>query len=734
MDNGVYTIAVRVTDDDGSSDLASMTVTVNDLGPTAVLSGDTNLVEASPGAYDASASTSSPDAIVSYDWDWNYNGTAFAPSGDTGSVQTHTWQSDGQYTIAVRVTDDDGSTDIASLEVTVADLGGPEANLTGDTSLNEGSTGNYDATGSSVPLGTIDLYEWDWDYAGVSFTPSADTGALQSHTWPDNGIYTIAVRVTDNEGETDIASLSVTVNNVAPAVDAGPDGVIDEGSAFVSTGAFSDPGSDTWTATVDYGDGSGVQPLALNPDKTFGLSHTYTDDGVYTVTVSVTDDDGGTGADTAQVTVGNVVPAVDAGPDGVIDEGSVFVSTGSFSDPGADTWTATVDYGDGSGVQPLALNPDKTFGLSHTYTDDGVYTVTVSVTDDDGGTGADTAQVTVGNVVPAVDAGPDGVIDEGSVFVSTGSFSDPGADTWTATVDYGDGSGVQPLALNPDKTFGLSHTYTDDGVYTVTVSVTDDDGGTGMDTAQVTVGNVVPAVDAGPDGVIDEGSVFVSTGSFSDPGADTWTATVDYGDGSGVQPLALNPDKTFSLSHTYTDDGVYTVTVSVTDDDGGTGTDTAQVTVNASQIPGVTDLYVRAKSGKTNLVWSHVGGVSYNIYRSADGSAYELIGNKLVPGDMDGDGDIDGADLTIFNVSFGSQVGDTNYNILADINRDNVVDSADLYLISNPFGGDVGTMKLVYADYGLTNGITYCYKVRSVNAAGQEFTDSNAACATPMDR
>ena len=43
----------------------------------------------------------------------------------------------------------------------------------------------------------------------------------------------------------------------------------------------------------------------------------------------------------------------------------------------------------------------------------------------------------------------------------------------------------------------------------------------------------------GADATIDEGTTFTRTRSFSDPGADTWTATVDYGDGSGVQPLAI---------------------------------------------------------------------------------------------------------------------------------------------------------------------------------------------------
>ncbi|MCJ7736592.1 MAG: PKD domain-containing protein, partial [Anaerolineae bacterium] len=277
---------------------------------------------------------------------------------------------------------------------------------------------------------------------------------------------------------------------------------------------------------------------------------------------------------------------VNAGADATIDEGGTFESTGSFADPGADTWSATVDYGDGSGIQPLDLAADKTFALSHTYADNGNYTVTVWVKDDDDGEGSGTAQVTVNNVAPTVDAGPNATINEGGTFESTGSFADPGADTWSATVDHGDGSGIQPLDLAADKTFALSHTYADNNTYFVEVCVTDDDDEEDCDTAAVAVANVDPAVDAGADAMIDEGGTFTGSGSFTDPGADTWTATVDYGDGSGRQALTL-AGKSFDLSHTYGDDGSYVVTVCVTDDDRGNDCDTATVTV-ANVAPAVT--------------------------------------------------------------------------------------------------------------------------------------------------
>ena len=177
----------------------------------------------------------------------------------------------------------------------------------------------------------------------------------------------------------------------------------------------------------------------------------------------------------------NAAPSVGQIEGGSIDEGETFERAVSFTDDDSESWSATVDYGDDDGDDFAEVG--TSFDFSHSYAQNGEYSLTVTVTDDAGATSSSSATFVVNNVAPSVDAGPGGVFD-GGVFEYSGSFADPGADEWTATVDWGDGSPVEPLTLD-GMTFDLSHTFAGGGPYTLKVTVTDSDGGSGVGTAEV---------------------------------------------------------------------------------------------------------------------------------------------------------------------------------------------------------------------------------------------------------
>jgi hypothetical protein len=135
------------------------------------------------------------------------------------------------------------------------------------------------------------------------FEPNQPRNISVTHVYADNGQYQIDLFWHDQTGVGNTATLFTTVVNVAPVVDAGPDVTLLPGATLRRTFTFTDPGADTHTATVDYGDGSGVQTVTPDKSGNWSLQHLYLRPGVYHVTVTVTDDDGGVGVDSFTVSV-----------------------------------------------------------------------------------------------------------------------------------------------------------------------------------------------------------------------------------------------------------------------------------------------------------------------------------------------------------------------------------------------------------------------------------------------
>jgi len=161
----------------------------------------------------------------------------------------------------------------------------PLASLTGPAgALAEGDSATFDASGSLDPNGTIASYAWDFGDG------STGSGASVSHTFAQDGAFTVRVTVTDNDGLTDTATFDVNVTNVAPVVGGVPDATLNVGATYTAAGTFSDPGADAWTATVNWGDGSALEVVPLS-GHSFSLTHIYTAGGTYTVTIDIADDD-----------------------------------------------------------------------------------------------------------------------------------------------------------------------------------------------------------------------------------------------------------------------------------------------------------------------------------------------------------------------------------------------------------------------------------------------------------
>lgn len=238
-------------------------------------------------------------------------------------------------------------------------------------------------------IDAVQLHGWAIPGEGGGTPFASGNSANLSFTPDDNGFYLLNLTVSDPYGHTTTARQGIQITNVAPTIALGGHPNVDEGSPYtLSLGAVTDPGLDTITKySIDWGDDTPVENFTGNPANTTA-THTYADDAPRTIKVSLVDEDG-TYEVTKDVTVLNVTPSGITVTDARLDKAdgnpqfAKFTANVSFSDSGTDTWTATIDYGDGS-VQTINLGAAKTFNLTHVYTQAGAFTVSIRITDDKG--------------------------------------------------------------------------------------------------------------------------------------------------------------------------------------------------------------------------------------------------------------------------------------------------------------------------------------------------------------
>jgi PKD repeat protein len=171
--------------------------------------------------------------------------------------------------------------------------GPPTADPNGPYSGEEGSPVSFDGTGSVDPEGEPLTYDWSFGDSNTGSGPTPD------HTYADNGEYEVCLTVTDPEGQSDTECTTAVIANVAPCcgdITGLPAEPIRLGTPVSASATFTDPGvDDTHTAQWDWGDGStsaGTVTEAGGSGSVGPDSHTYSEPGIYEVTLTVTDKDG----------------------------------------------------------------------------------------------------------------------------------------------------------------------------------------------------------------------------------------------------------------------------------------------------------------------------------------------------------------------------------------------------------------------------------------------------------
>ncbi len=242
----------------------------------------------------------------------------------------------------------------------------------------------------SAHAGGAAIYQWSMGNG------EAREGQRVVYAFPDSGPFDVTLVVTTAAG-TSGSLVRVTIANLPPVAHAGPDLALAEGTALLFAGGLTDPGlADTHTASWSFGD--------LQSAATLIASHAYADNGVFTATLTVLDDDGGMGSDSVTVTVLNVPPTITSTPATAVQEAVGLTYALAFTDPGlGDTHACTAPVAPaGAVLTGCTLRWSPSFAQLAAPAP-----VTMCVADDDGGSACQSYELTVTPVDTDADGLPD---------------------------------------------------------------------------------------------------------------------------------------------------------------------------------------------------------------------------------------------------------------------------------------------------------------------------------------
>ncbi|MCP4385427.1 MAG: PKD domain-containing protein [Hyphomicrobiales bacterium] len=553
--------------------------------PTAASEKRTLVAAAETNSFDGAPSTARQWSIARHVWDFGDG------ARKEGESVAHAFAEPGTYTVRHTVTDDSGhpcNTAYEEFEVLVNAR--PEAIAGADRRISIGEETVLDAGASGDTDGPIVGYEWDFGDGATA------TGQTVQHSYDAPATYTVTLRIRDDSdvaNSSDADTLTVVVND-PPVSAAGDDQsvAINQPAAFEAGASFDRDGA-LIAYEWDYGDGTTGGGATS--------SHAYAASGVYTVTLTVTDDsttDTSVAVDTLSVRV-NEPPVAEAGPDQLVTASEVAFDGSGSRDLDDSVAVYAWDFGDG--LSDDGPNP------AHVYARPGTYDVELTVTDASGtirSSASDRLRVVV-NARPIADAGPDlvGSPDETLTFQGSRSI-DPDGDIAEYYWDFRDGETATGQVVR--------HAFKEPGTYAVRLKVIDNTAQTeAVDYAEtIAFINRQPMAVAGPDiaAVPGEEVVFSADESFDSDGT-LISYRWDFSDRD-------DPIEGAEIARTFDKPGIYTAQLTVTDDSSALNaiaTATLQIAIN----------HQPAADTGPDIYTSH-STITFDGSRSVDGDSHPL--------------------------------------------------------------------------------------------------------------
>lgn len=473
-------------------------------------------------------STSNGSTINSWEWSFDDDGLPWWNQGENSSEEQnphHEYTHPGEFEVELTVSDQNGCSQTITKTVIVDSL--PNAGFYWEPFCFGQLTQFFDTTNTPDGIAT----NWQWNFGDGS------TSSVQNptHTYNATGTYTVLLTVTDDNGCSDSFSKNITVTPNPTADFTTTTACLNQPTQFSDNSNTN--GLDIISWAWDFGDGS--------TENTENPQHIYNSAGNYTVSYTITDENGCTATKTQTIQINNLPTANFSNTNGCFGE------TTSFTDASASN-IQSWNWNFGNGNTSTNQNPDFTFP------NQGSQSVTLIVTDNNGCIDSISKTINIDSV-PLVDFSYNAFC-----YGKTTDFVNNTQPTAGNTIDsysWSFGDGNNSSQTNP------SHTYLATGNYDVTLTATDNNGCIGSLTQTITV-NPLPVADFdGNTGCAGSGTSFIDNSNSQNGNIISWNW--DFGDG--------NSSNTQNPNHNYGTTGNFDVTLIITDENGCTDTITKNI-------------------------------------------------------------------------------------------------------------------------------------------------------------
>ncbi|MBK9085051.1 MAG: tandem-95 repeat protein [Sterolibacteriaceae bacterium] len=618
----------RLTDNDGQVSTATVSITISPVSDaTPVANADaisvaeggtaTSLVGGAANVKTNDTGLSDTPVNVSLVTDVAH-GTLTLNADGTFSY-THDGSENFSDSFSYRLTDNDGQVSEATVNITISPVsdttpvafddaisvaeGGTATSLVGGaTNVKTNDTGLSD-TPVNVSLVT--------DVAHGTLTLNADGSFSYTHDGSENFSDSFSYRLTDNDGQTSTATVSITISPVSDTTPVAFDDAISvaEGGTATSllggatnvktndTGLADSPVNVSLVSDVSHG------TLTLNADGTFSYTHDGSENFGDSFTYRLTDNDGQVSEATVNITI---TPVSDTTP--VASDDAIAVAEGGTATSlvGGATNVKTNDTGladspvnvslvSGVAHGSLTLNVDGSFSYTHDGSENFSDSFSYRLTDNDGQVSEATVSITISPVSDTTPVAFDDAISvaEGGTATSllggatnvktndTGLADSPVNVSLVSDVSHG------TLTLNADGSFSYTHDGSENFSDSFSYRLTDNDGQSSDATVSITitpVSDTTPVANADAIAVAEGGTATSLVGGATnvktnDTGLSDTPVNVSLVSDVSHGTLTLNADGSFSYTHDGSENFSDSFSYRLTDNDGQVSEATVNITI-----------------------------------------------------------------------------------------------------------------------------------------------------------